>query len=128
MGTVAESFGPLDPSNCGVVERRGLGPGTVYPGVDFSEGIAAAFTATASLLMRMRTGNPDCAWEPAGGDCALARPVVETVFAWTNTGTTRALPRPLLLELLQQRPGLAHHVDANHVAAALEWATGRTVE
>ena len=102
--------------------------GAAYPGVDFTEGIAAAFTTTASLLKRMRTGHPDCPFEPAGGDCTLARPLVETVFAWINTGTTRALPVSLLSELLQQRPGLANYVDPDHVTAALDWATGYTIE
>ena len=65
-----------------------------YANVDFTEGIGAAFTATGSLVNRMRAGNPNCPFEPVGGDCPLARPLVETVFAWTSTGTTRGLPMP----------------------------------
>jgi tetratricopeptide (TPR) repeat protein len=100
----------------------------VYPGVDFTEGIAATFTTTGSLLRRMRTGYQDCPYEAVGSDCPLARPIVETVFAWTNTGTTRAMPMTLVTRALLQRPGLAQYVDSAHMTAALQWATGHTIE
>src|SRR6476469_7296512 len=44
-----------------------------YPDVDFGQGIAAAFTATGSLLTRMHAGDIQCPFEPVGGDCTLAR-------------------------------------------------------
>lgn len=99
-----------------------------YPGVDFSEGIGAAFTTTASLLKRMRAGNHACQFEPAGADCPLARPLVETAFAWTNTGTKRALPMSVLTALLHRNTALSPYLDPSHLEVVLGWAAERTAE
>src|SRR6202171_5128566 len=65
-----------------------------YPRVDFSEGIAAAFTTTAKLLKRLQGGDHSCPYEPAGDDCALARVVVEIVLEWSCTD----IRRPFLVD------------------------------
>jgi hypothetical protein len=80
--SVVEAFG--DPV---LLERlpseKELGRGeAAYPGVHFSEGIAAAFTVTAALLKRLREDDHSCPYEPAGDEYALARVVVEIVLEW----------------------------------------------
>ena len=103
--SVAEAFG--DPI---LLERlpseKELGRAeAAYPEVDFSEGIAAAFTVTATLLKRLQGGDHSCPYEPAGDDCALARVVVEMVLEWASTGIRRPLPLDRLSALAQQRLG-----------------------
>jgi hypothetical protein len=90
--------------------------------VDFTEGIAAAFTAAAALLNRIRAGDTDCPFEPPGGDCPLARPVVEAVIDWGRTGTPRPLPVRELVALVQQQVATPRPIDPAHPSRAVEWA------
>src|SRR4051812_12145852 len=100
----------------------------VYPGVDLSEGIAAAFTAAAALLIRLRAGDSACPFEPGGGDCTLARPVVEVAIDWGRTGTPRPLPMQRLADLVGQRLGRPQQLDSSHLAHVVTWATTPVVE
>ena len=99
-----------------------------YPDVDFSEGIAAAFTAVGALLVRLRAGDGDCPYESPGGDCPVARAVVSLATGWATTGTSRPLPVALLAGLVQQRLGRAEDLDHRHLARALEWACAPTLQ
>ncbi|MGR7023053.1 tetratricopeptide repeat protein [Geodermatophilus sp. URMC 62] len=94
----------------------------VYPGVDVSEGIAAAFTAAAALRIRKNAGVATCPFEPGGGDCTLARPVVEVTIDWGRTGTPRPLPIDYLPELVGQRLGRPQQIDRAHLTHVIEWA------
>jgi tetratricopeptide (TPR) repeat protein len=99
-----------------------------YPGVDFSEGIAAAFTAAAALLIRLRAGNSACPFEPGGGECTLARPVVEVALDWGRTGTPRPLPMGRLADLVGQRRGRPQPLDPPHLTHAVQWAATPLVQ
>jgi len=101
---------------------------STYPAVDFSEGIAAAFTAAGSLLVRLRGGDGDCPYEPPGGDCPVARAVVAVALGWAATGTSRPMPLALLTGLVQQRLGRAEELDSRHLARAVEWACAPTLQ
>jgi tetratricopeptide (TPR) repeat protein len=94
-----------------------------YPEVDFSEGIAAAFTATAALLARKRGGFHDCPFEAAGDECALARAVVDIALSWSFTDIDRPLPVDQLHALASGRRGGRHGIDDEHLALVLGWAT-----
>ena len=125
--SVAEAFG--DPV---VLERlpseKELGRAeAAYPGVDFSEGIAAAFTITATLLKRLHGGDHSCRYEPAGDDCALSRVIVEIVLEWTCTDICRPLPVDRLSALAQQRLGGRQGIEPTHLAGALQWAASPIV-
>jgi tetratricopeptide (TPR) repeat protein len=98
-----------------------------YPGVDFSEGIAAAFTVTATLLKRLQGGDHSCPYEPAGDDCALARVVVEIVLEWASTDIRRPLLVERLSALAQQRLGGRQGIEPTHLAGALNWAASPVV-
>lgn len=98
-----------------------------YPGANFDEGIAAAFTATAALLTHLRAGHTACSFEPAGGDCGLARPVVEVALDWGCTDTQRPLPREALVHLVLQRLGKPQ-LDPSHMTAVLKWAATPLVQ
>jgi hypothetical protein len=90
--SVAQAFGdPVLLERLPSVKELGRAE-AAYPGVDFSEGIAAAFTVTATLLKRLQGGDHSCPYEPAGDDCALARVVVEIVLQWAGTDIRRPLP------------------------------------
>jgi tetratricopeptide (TPR) repeat protein len=95
----------------------------LYPEMDFSEGIAAAFTATGSLLVRLRAGDSECPFEPAESDCTLARAVVQVTISWAGTGTPRPLATSLLGSLVQRRLQPAEYAFPAHLAHALDWAT-----
>src|SRR5664280_2660737 len=99
-----------------------------YPGVDFSEGVAAAFTAARALLVRMRAGDGDCPHEPAGSDCPVARAVVAVAISWAGTGTVRPLPMARLSELVRQRLNLSEQPDPRHLVTAVEWASAPTLQ
>jgi len=96
--------------------------------VDFSEGIAAAFTATRSLLVRLRGGDGECPYEPPAGDCPVARAVVAVALGWTATGTSRPMPLALLAGLVRQRLSRAEELDSRHLARAVEWACAPTLQ
>ena len=98
----------------------------VYPGVDFSEGIAAAFTALQSLKTRWVAGYSDCPHDPPGSDCVVARAVVPVAVDWVNTGTLRPLRETVLQSLVDERLGRAIRVDRAHLSSALDWALSRT--
>ncbi|WP_406051299.1 tetratricopeptide repeat protein [Kribbella sp. NBC_00889] len=109
-----------------MLERLASGPElarakSAYPDVDFTEGIAPAFTATGSLLRRMAAGDRSCPFEPVGGDCALARAVLHVAIGWVGTGTPRALSAVTTSGLVQQRLGRPGEPDRSHLAHALEW-------
>ncbi|MFE5700357.1 hypothetical protein [Rhodococcus koreensis] len=93
-----------------------------YPGVDFSEGIAAAFTVVAELLKQLNSGDNSCPYEPAGDDCALAREVVDVAVVWASTDIGRPLPVGRLFDLVQQRLGEHRRIDGKHLKRALKWA------
>jgi tetratricopeptide (TPR) repeat protein len=93
-----------------------------YPGVDFSEGIAAAFMATAKLLIRLSGGDPSCSFERSGDDCALARTVVDIVIGWTCTDVHRPLSIDRLSVLARDRM-VRREIDPDHLGSALRWAT-----
>lgn len=95
----------------------------VYPGVDFSEGIAAAMTVNAALLKRLHGGNHSCGSERAGEDCALARAIVEITSEWVSTDVGRPLPVAELHVLAQQRLNPRQKIEATHLEEALKWAT-----
>jgi tetratricopeptide (TPR) repeat protein len=95
----------------------------LYPGLDFSEGIAAAFTAVGSLLVRLRGGDFDCPFEPAGSDCPLARAIIDMSISWAGTGSPRPLTQRQLTALVQQRLRLGDQPDPDHTAHCLDWAT-----
>ena len=99
-----------------------------YPDVDFSEGIAAAFTAVGALLVRLRAGDGGCFFEPPGGDCPVARAVVWVAMGWAATGTSRPLPVTLLAGLVKQRLGRAEDLDSRHFDRAMEWACALTLQ
>ena len=99
-----------------------------YPGVDFSEGVAAAFTAARALLVRMRAGDGDCPHEPVGSDCPVARAVVAVAISWAGTGTVRPLPMARLSELVRQRLSLSEQPDPRHLATSVEWASAPTLQ
>ena len=99
-----------------------------YPGVDFSEGVAAAFTAARALLVRMRAGDGDCPHEPAGSDCPVARAVVAVAISWAGTGTVRPLPMARLSELVRQRLNLSEQPDPRHLVTSVEWASAPTLQ
>ena len=125
--SVAEAFG--DPM---LLERlpsvKELGRAEVaYPGVDFSEGIAAAFTVTATLLKRLQGGDHSCPHEPAGDDCALARVVVEIVLEWACTDIRHPLPVDRLSTLAQHRLGGRQTIEPTHLAGAVKWAASPVV-
>ncbi|WP_157792805.1 hypothetical protein, partial [Rhodococcus opacus] len=92
-----------------------------YPGVDFSEGIATAFTVAAELLKQLRTGDGTCPYERAGDDCALAREVVDIAISWASTDIGRPIPINQLSVLAQQRLG-GPKIGAKHLKRALKWA------
>jgi tetratricopeptide (TPR) repeat protein len=99
-----------------------------YPGVvDFSEGIAAAFTVAASLLKRLRGGDHRCPYEAAGDDCALARVVVEIVLEWAATDIRHPLPADRLAALTQQRLAGRLRIEPTHLAGTLKWAASPVV-
>jgi tetratricopeptide (TPR) repeat protein len=91
----------------------------LYPGVDFSEGIATAFTATGFLLATLRSGYGDCPFEPSEVECPLARAVLDVAADWHRTGTPRALPRHTLADLVAARLGCVP--DPAHLDAVLCW-------
>ncbi|WP_176234833.1 hypothetical protein [Mycobacterium simiae] len=98
-----------------------------YPTVDFSEGIAPAFTTTATLMTRLKGGDHSCQFEPAGDRCALARAVVEIALEWASTDIRRPLPEDRLAGLAQQRPTGHQKIEPRHLHGALEWAATRVV-
>lgn len=98
-----------------------------YPGVGFSQGVAAAFTAMASLLKRLKGGDNSCPYETKGDDCALARAVVEVVLEWARTDVDRPLGTSRLAVLAQQRLVAGGKTKPEHVARALDWATSPVV-
>jgi tetratricopeptide (TPR) repeat protein len=99
-----------------------------YPGVDFRQGIAAAFTAVGALLVRLRGGDPDCPFDPEGADCSIARAVVAVAIDWAGTGSLRPLTIANLLNLAQQRRGLSEPSDPQHLASAVNWAARPVVQ
>ncbi|BBX71404.1 hypothetical protein MPSYJ_48650 [Mycolicibacterium psychrotolerans] len=98
-----------------------------YPGVDFSDGIGAAFTVAATLLKRLRGGDHSCPYEPVGDDCALARVTVEIVLEWTCTDIGRPLGIDRLAALAQHRLARHQRIEPTHLAEALKWATSPVV-
>ena len=125
--SVAEAFGdPVLLERLPSVKELGRAE-AAYPGVDFSEGIAAAFTVTATLLKRLQGGDHSCPHEPAGDDCALARVVVEIVLEWAATDIRRPLPVDRLAALAQQRLAGRQRIEPTHLAGALKWAASPVV-
>lgn len=98
-----------------------------YPGIDFGEGIGAAFTLAATLLKRMHGGNGNCAFEHAGDDCAVARVIVDIVLDWDRTDIGVPLPFRQLSVLVEQRLGGDEPTEAAHLASALTWATSKGI-
>lgn len=98
-----------------------------YPEVDFSEGIAPAFTNTTTLLRRLRGGNHECPYDPAADQCVLARAIVEIALEWACTDIERPLPVKRLIALAQQRSGGRQSSDPSHMASALKWATSPVI-
>lgn len=92
------------------------------PQMDFTQGIAAAFTAAASLLKRFNAGNSACDYSGCRGDCALSRAVVNIAIEWTGTGSPRPLTTARLSALAQQRLSQPVPPDAAHLASTLRWA------
>jgi tetratricopeptide (TPR) repeat protein len=95
-----------------------------YPGVDFTEGIAAAFTVTAAMLARKHGGFHECPFEAAGDECALARAVVDAVLDWSYTDIDRPLSMDELRALVSERPPGRRGIDDDHWKTAVQWATG----
>ena len=125
--SVAQAFGdPVLLERLPSVKELGRAE-AAYPGVDFSEGIAAAFTVTATLLKRLAGGDHSCPYEPAGDDCALARVVVEMVLEWACTDIRRPFPVDRLYALAQQRLGGRQGIESTHLAGALKWAASPVV-
>lgn len=98
-----------------------------YPDVDFSEGLAPAFTNTTTLLRRLRGGNHDCPYDPTADQCALAGVIIEIALEWAGTGIGRPLPVDRLITLAQQRSGGRQGSHHSHLASALEWATSPVI-
>ena len=125
--SVADAFGdPVRLERLPSVEELGRAE-AAYPGVDFSEGIAAAFTTTATLMTRKNGGDHCCQYEPAGDECALAQAVVEIVLEWAATDIRRPCPVDRLAALAQQQPGGRHRIEPEHLAGALKWAASPIV-
>ena len=125
--SVADAFGdPVRLERLPSVAELGRAE-AAYPGVDFSEGIAAAFTTTATLMTRKNGGDHRCQYEPAGDECALAQAVVEIVREWAATDIRRPCPVDRLAALAQQQPGGRHSIEPEHLAGALKWAAYRVV-
>jgi tetratricopeptide (TPR) repeat protein len=93
-----------------------------YPDVDFSQGIAAAFTATGPLLNRLNGGFTDCPFEPEGSSCDLISSVLKTAFQWHATGTPRSLPESVAAELTGPRLDETGPLDPRHLEAVITWA------
>jgi tetratricopeptide (TPR) repeat protein len=100
----------------------------IYPGMDFTEGIAAAFTVTGSLVERWKGGYGDCPLEPVGADCPLARSALGVAVDWQRTGTPRRLPRERLLRLAPERSAHLAQAHDQHMREVLSWASERTRE
>jgi len=98
-----------------------------YPGVDFSEGVAAAFMATAALMARKRGGFHDCPFEAARDECALARAIVDIALDWSYTDVQRPLSVDQLRALAGDRPAGRRGIDDDHWAAALGWVTAHVL-
>jgi tetratricopeptide (TPR) repeat protein len=99
-----------------------------YPGIDFSEGIAAAFTAAGSLLRRWHAGFGDCPDDLPDADCPVARAVVETCVDWQRTGTPRPVPLTQLSALAEQRLTRPEPITDEHLDVVLTWAAAKTRE
>ncbi|MFE5703255.1 tetratricopeptide repeat protein [Rhodococcus koreensis] len=97
-----------------------------YPGVEFSEGIAAAFTVAAELLKQLHSGDGTCPYERVGDDCALAREVVDIAIGWASTDIGRPLPISQLSVLAQQRMG-GPKINGEHLERALIWTIAPVV-
>jgi tetratricopeptide (TPR) repeat protein len=100
----------------------------VYPGVDFNEGIAPAFSAVGALLRRWQGGLVQCVFEPGEGDCRLAEPVVQAVFDWQMTGTPRPLSLATLGELLVVRTHIDGPPTLDHLDHVVAWAVAPMVQ
>jgi tetratricopeptide (TPR) repeat protein len=94
----------------------------IYQGIDFSEGIAAAFTVVAALLERKTTGNFECPHLSCPDDCAVSRAVVDIAMEWRRTGAARSLSITTLSKLVQQRLNQASSPDRAHLSDAIDWA------
>jgi len=100
----------------------------LYAGMDFTHGIAAAFTGTGTLLTRLLGGSTECAFEPEGGDCALSRALVEVVVSWRASGTSRGLTRQRAAQLATRRAGDPLDSVESHIDACFSWAGRRVPE
>jgi tetratricopeptide (TPR) repeat protein len=120
---VADEFGePLTVERLPVSAAELQRAQSLYPELDFSEGIAAAFTTVSSLLQLMRAGNSNCDHDSCAGDCALTRAVVAVAMDWVGTGTPRPQPIDRVSSLVQQRLTLPEPPDPIHLASAVRWA------
>lgn len=99
----------------------------IYPDFDFAEGVGPAFTALGSLLERLAGGDSHCPFEPAGGDCSMARAVVDVATGWAGTGTPRPLSADTLVMLAQQRMSRPGEPDKAHLDHVLKWAAAPVV-
>jgi tetratricopeptide (TPR) repeat protein len=94
----------------------------VYPEIDFTEGIAATFAATAALLAKKRGGFHGCPWEAPGDECALAQAVVGVAVEWSATDIEHPISLTRLRALTRGRPG-GRNVAGDHLREVLNWAT-----
>ncbi|MDT5229895.1 MAG: hypothetical protein QOI39_395 [Mycobacterium sp.] len=125
--SVAEAFGdPVRLARLPSAKEMGRAE-AAYPRVDFSQGVATAFTITATLLKRLQGGDHGCRYEAVGDDCALAQAVVEIVLEWASTDIRRPCPVDRLSALAQQRPGGRECIEAEHLDSALKRAASPVV-
>jgi tetratricopeptide (TPR) repeat protein len=100
----------------------------MFPEVDFSQGIAAAFTGTGALLARRIGGNSTCPFEPPGGDCSLSRALIDIAIGWYACGTPRPLTKDKAADLALQRVPTPDHDRDAHITQCLHWATQPIIE
>jgi tetratricopeptide (TPR) repeat protein len=94
----------------------------LFPDIDFSQGIAAAFTGTGALLDRRIGGNSTCPFEPPEGDCPLSRALIDIAIGWYACGTPRPLTKEMAARLAQHRVPTPDHDRDAHIQECLQWA------
>jgi tetratricopeptide (TPR) repeat protein len=100
----------------------------LFPNIDFSQGIAAAFTGTGALLARRIGGNSTCPFEPPGGDCALSRALIDIAIGWYACGTPRPLTKDKATGLAVARVPTPDQDRDAHIKECLQWATQRVTQ
>jgi hypothetical protein len=100
----------------------------LFPDINFSQGIAAAFTGIGALLDRRIGGNFTCPFEPPGGDCSLSRALIDIAIGWYACGTSRPLTKEIAVGLAVVRVPTSDDDRDAHITQCLQWATQRVIQ